>query len=249
LGDTTNPIIVVVGAGRMASAAVDHLTLLNQRPQVAARNEVSAARLACADRVCPLPALATGLQEADLIICATSAAQHVVTLDQVRQAMTTRSTRPLTVVDLSVPRNVDAAVSALPGVQLIDLEGMNDDWSTDPELAAALEAGTTIVRSAVSRYAEGLAAANAGPIIGALRRHVEATCLREMARTPGARALGEQALAHSAHAIAGKLLHAPTIAARAAAASGHAGLLKRLCEIFGVRPGDLELVPALRFRG
>jgi glutamyl-tRNA reductase len=245
VGDVVDPVIVVVGAGR-ATAAVEHLGRLNQQPRVAARNEVSAARLAGADHVCPLPALATGMRQADLVICATSAAQHVVTLAEVRQAMSTRGARPLTVVDLSVPRNVEAAVDAVPGVRLIDLEGMNDDRSADPELAAALETGTTIVRSAVGRYAEDLAAADAGPIIAALRRHVEATCLRELTRTLSTRALAEQDLARAAHAIAGKLLYGPTIAARAAAATRDAGSLKRLCEIFGVRPTDLDLAAVHR---
>jgi glutamyl-tRNA reductase len=245
-GTGANPVVVVVGGGRMASAAVEHLGRLNQRPLVAARNEVSAARLAGADRVCPLPTLVNALERADLVICATSAAQYVVTAAQVRQAMSTRGTRPLAIVDLSVPRNVDAAVAALPGVRLIDLEGLNDDWRSDPELVAALEIGTTIVKSAVRRYAADLAAADAGPIIAALRTHVEETCLDELTRTPSARLLGQQDLARAAHAIAGKLLHGPTLAARSAAATGDTGSLKRLCEIFGVRPSELDLAAVHR---
>jgi glutamyl-tRNA reductase len=230
----------------MATAAVEHLGRLNQRPLVAARNEVSAARLAGADRVCPLPALADGLERADLVICATSAAQHVVTDAQVRQAMSNRSDRPLTIVDLSVPRKVDAAVAALPGVRLIDLEGLNDDWGSDPELAAALEIGTMIVKSAVGKYAEDLAASDVGPMIAALRRHVEAACLREIMSKPSSRALAGEDLARAAHAVAGKLLHGPTIAARTAAASGDTDV-SRLCEIFSVRPSDLDLADVHRW--
>ena len=238
MGPLVDPAIVVVGTGRMATAAVEHLGRLGQRPQVAARNAASAARLAGEDRVCPLPALAGALEQADLVICATSSAQYVVTAVQARKAMADRAERPLTVVDLSVPRNVDSAVADLPGVRLIDLESMNDDWATDPELVAALTTGTTIVQSAVTRYAEDLAIADAGPLIAALRYHVEATCLRELTRTLGARAVGEQDLVRAAHALAGKLLHGPTIAARTAAATGDSGLLNRLGEILGVGPSD-----------
>ena len=237
MGPLVDPAIVVVGTGRMATAAVEHLGRLGQRPQVAARNAASAARLAGEDRVCPLPALAGALEQADLVICATSSAQYVVTAVQARKAMADRAERPLTVVDLSVPRNVDSAVADLPGVRLIDLESMNDDWTSDPELAA-LTTGTAIVQSAVARYAEDLAIADAGPLIAALRYHVEATCLRELTRTLGARAVGEQDLVRAAHALAGKLLHGPTIAARTAAATGDSGLLNRLGEILGVGPSD-----------
>lgn len=239
LGGAVDPVIVVVGTGRMATAAVEHLGRLGQRPRVAARNAANAARLAGEDRVCPLAALAGALEQADLVICATSSAQYVVTGVQVRKAMSARAERPLTVIDLSVPRNVDSAVADLPGVRLIDLESMNDDWTNDPELAAALTTGTAIVQSAVARYAEDLAIADAGPIIAALRQHVEATCLRELTRALGTRAVAEQDLERAAHALAGKLLHGPTIAARTAAATGDSGLLNRLGEILGVGPPDL----------
>jgi glutamyl-tRNA reductase len=238
LGGLAEPVIVVVGSGRMATVAVEHLRRLDQRPHVAARNEAHAARLAGASLVCPLPALATGLEKADLVICATSAAQHVLTLAHVRQAMAVRRSRPLTLVDLSVPRNVDIAVAAVDGVRLIDLEEMDDDWTADPALAAALDSGIAIVKSAVQRYADGVAAASAGPFIAALREHVEQTCLRELARMANSQTLRHEDLARVAHAVAGKLLHRPTITARAAAVSGDAGALLALGDIFGLQPPD-----------
>jgi glutamyl-tRNA reductase len=240
LGSVADPAIMVVGAGRMASTAVEHLTHLGRRPQVAARNEAHAARLAGPGQVCPLPALASGIAQADLLICATSAAHDVVTLTHVREAMTAR-TRPLTIVDLSVPRNVDVEVGAVRGVHLIDLEGMNDDATTDPELAAALDAGTRIVDAAVARYVESLAARRAGPVIAALRERVEQTCLQELAKVAAPRLVEHDDLVRAAHAVAGKLLHGPTIAARAAAAAGDTHALIVLCDTFGIGLGELGL--------
>lgn len=236
LGDVADPAITVVGSGRMAASAVEHLIRLGRRPLVAARNEVDAARLAGPGRVCPLPALAAGVVQADLLICATSAAYHVVTLDHVRAAMSVRS-RPLIVVDLSVPRNVDPAVATVPGVRLIDVEGMNDDASADPGLATALEAGAALVGEESRRHSEGIAARRAGPVIAALRRHVEATCLVELTRV-ASRTADPDDLASAARAVAGKLLHRPTIAARRAAAAGDTDALASLCDIFGVQPPD-----------
>jgi glutamyl-tRNA reductase len=229
-----DPVVVVVGTGRMASTAVEHLARVHRRPQVAARDEVSAARLAGPTGVCPLPALTDALQAADLVICATSAAQWVVTGAQVRAAMGRRQARPLTVVDLSVPRNVELAVGEVDGVSLVDLESLNDDWTNDAELRTALTTGAEVVAAALARYADELAIAGAGPLIAALRREVEATCLRELTRSLGSAALGEPELARAAHAVAGKLLHRPTMAARSAAAEGDESLLRRLCDALGV---------------
>jgi glutamyl-tRNA reductase len=233
LGDVPDAVIMVVGSGRMASTAIEHLIGLGRRPHVSARNSEHAARLAGPEYVCPFAALADGIERADLLICATSAANHVVTLEHVEQAMATRS-RALTIVDLSVPRNVELGIAATPGVRLIDLEGMNDDATTDAALAEALDAGTEIVREAVQRYAESVAARDAGPVIAALRQRVEETCLAELSKMATRRTIDHADLARAAHAVAGKLLHRPTVTARAAAAAGDADAMRVLCEIFGI---------------
>ena len=240
LGGNPDPMVLVVGSGQMACAAVDHLAGLGIRPAVAARDEAYAARLAGPGAVCPLPALTRGIAAADLLICATSAAQHVVNRDNVSRAMADR-TCPLTVVDLSVPRNVDAAVAQVPGVTLIDLEGLADDGTGEPGMAAALATGAAMAGAAARRFAEGLAAREAGPVIAALRLRVEEICHDELVRTAGPGVLEPDALSRSAHAIAGKLLHRPTIAARQAAAVGDADGLRRLCDMFGVPQSDVGL--------
>jgi len=127
LARSPDPMVLVVGSGQMAQAAVDHLAGFGIQPAVAAQDEAYAARLAGTGAICPLPALTRGITAADLLICATSAAQHVVTVDQVGQAMAGR-TRPLTVVDMSVPRNVDAAVAQVD--QFVRTSGWGD---IDPE--------------------------------------------------------------------------------------------------------------------
>jgi len=233
LGGCPDPMVLVVGSGQMACAAVDHLAGLGVRPAVAARDEVYAARLAGPGAVCPLPALTRGITAADLLICATSAAQNVVTVGHVSRAMTGR-TRPLTVVDLSVPRNVDAAVGQVPGVTLIDLEGLADAGTSEPGLAAALSTAAAMASAAAEEFAEGLAAREAGPVIAALRLRVEELCQDEFVTMSGWGDLDSDPLSRSAHAVAGKLLHRTTIAARQAAAAGDADRLRHLCEMFGV---------------
>jgi glutamyl-tRNA reductase len=240
LGGTPNPVVLVVGSGQMARAAVDHLAGRGLRPTVAARDEAYAARLAGAGAVCPLPALTRGIAEADLLICATSAVQHVVTVDHVGRAMAGR-VGPLTVVDLSVPRNVNAEVAGIPGVTLIDVEGLADDGTAEPRMAAALSTAGAMASAAARQFAEGVAARDAGPVIAALRRRVEEICRAELVKSAGREAVDPDALARLTHTIAGKLVHGPTMAARQAAAAGDSAGLRSLCEMFGVPPAEVGL--------
>ena len=235
-----DPMVLVVGSGQMAHSAVDHLAGLGIQPGVAARDEAYAARLAGDGAVCPLPLLTRGIAAADLLICATSAAQHVVTVNHVSQAMRGR-TRPLTVIDMSVPRNVDAAVAQVPHVTLIDIEGLADDGTTDPDLAAALLMGAGMAKDAARQFADGLAARNAGAVIAALRQRVEEIFDNEFVRADCWGGLDSDALSRAAHAFAGKLAHRTTIAVRHAAAVGDIGAMRALCDMLGVPLADVGL--------
>jgi len=243
LGGRPDPMVLVVGSGHMARAAVDHLAGLGMQPTVAARDETYAALLAGPGPVCPLPALARGIAEADLLICATSAAQHVVTVDHVVRAMAGRA-NPLTVVDLSVPRNVDTAVAKVPKVTLIDVEGLADDGIAAPARAAALSTAGAMASDAARKFAEGVTARDAGRVIAALRHQVEYICRAELVKSASLGTVDPDALTRSAHAIAGKLLHRPTIAARQAASAGDSDALRQLCSMFGVSPSDVGLAEA-----
>ena len=236
------PVIVVVGSGQMATKAVEHLRRLGREPRVVARHLERAALLVSAARVAPLTALPEAVADADLLICATAADRPIVTEAQVRDALAGRQ-RTLTVVDLSMPRNVDPAVGRLPGVELVDLDGMNDDPARDAALATAVQTGSAIVEAATRRYLDSVAARDVGAVIAALRRRVEATCLAELAALspPDVDAAD---LARAAHRLAGKIAHRPTVTARAAAASGDTALLSTLCHLFDVRLPDAPLAVA-----
>ena len=243
LARSPDPMVLIVGSGQMARAAVDHLAGYGIQPAVAARDEAYAARLAGSGAVCPMPSLIWGIAAADLLICATSAAQHVVTVDHVSQAMRGR-TRPLTVVDMSVPRNVDSAVGQVPGVTLIDLEGLSDAGTAHPGVAAALSTGGGMARDAARGFAEGLAAREAGPLIAALRSRVEEIFDHEFAGRRCWEDIDHEALSRTAHAFAGKLAHRTTLAARQAAAAGDIDAMRALCVMFDVPLAEVGLTEA-----
>jgi glutamyl-tRNA reductase len=111
---------------------------------------------------------------------------------------------------------------------------MNDDATADAALDAALSAGRAIVATAERRHAESVAAREAGAVIAALRQRVEETCLAELTRLATPQLVAAQDVARAAHTMAGRLLHAPTMAARAAAAAGDTHALQVLCASFGI---------------
>jgi glutamyl-tRNA reductase len=230
-GPESGPHIVVLGSGRMAAAAVERLHLFGHRPVVVARSPWHAARLVGADRVRDLPDLRDEVRRADLLVSATSADHALVTTDLVGRART-GAPHPMTVVDLSVPRNVEPAVGALPGLTLVDIEDLNADPAAEPALGEALLHAEALVAEAARRYTEHVAARRAGPLIAAMRRRVEQVCVETL--TGAQPSADPEQIAVSVHRLAGRLAHPATMAARAAAAAGDEATLLALGEAFGV---------------
>jgi glutamyl-tRNA reductase len=153
------------------------------------------------------------------------------------------STRRL-VIDLGLPRNVDPAVSALPGVELLDLETVR--LHAPLEELSAHEDARALVAHAASTFAGDQAVE---PAIVALRTHISALVDAEIERSrrraasPEAAAETEAALRH----LAGVLLHEPSTRARDLAAEGRAEeFVAGLDAVYGVRA---ELGEAVRHSG
>lgn len=233
-----SPTVLVVGSGRMASAAVQHLRDLGHRPVVLARDERRAAQLAGVAQARPLAELAGRLGTADVVICATSAWEPLIGIEDVHRAMRARA-RGLVLVDLSVPRNVDPGVAGIEGVRVVDVEGMHEGPAVDAAVVRSVERAEVIVRAAVRRHHEHLAARRAGALIAAMRERVEARCHEAVLdlAPPGCCA---DELARIAHTVAGRLAHPAIMAARAAAAAGDDAALLTICGAL-----DVELTPQL----
>jgi len=222
--------VLVVGSGVMARIACEHLRHAEQPFRVTARDDSSAARLAGPDRACSLDQLVEHVRRADLVFCTTSATHPVLKLEHVVHAMAGRN-RPLTIVDLAVPRNVEVGIEEVEGVRLVDLTALGDDARSRPEVASAVAEATLAVDASARRFWDGLAATGAGPVIQGMRARVEKTCRDELLRHGAA---DPDTLAEAVHAIVGKIMHPPSMLARAAAAAGDRQTLLMLCEAFDV---------------
>jgi glutamyl-tRNA reductase len=237
-GAADTPSVLVVGSGRMASAAVDHLRRLGHRPTVVARDERRAVQLGGASHAGPLSDLVAQMGAADVLICTTSASEPLVTVDGVRRAMSDRAA-PLTLVDLSVPRNVDPAVARIRGVRVVDVEAMQDHPGEGAVLGQGVARAEALIQASVTRHRDHLAARRAGPLIAAMRQRVEAQCLEAVSRLTHTTSPPDE-LVRIARTVAGRLAHPATMAARAAAAAGDDAALLAICGAM-----DVALTPEM----
>jgi glutamyl-tRNA reductase len=225
---------VVVGAGSMAALAAQSLRRAGVGAiAVANRTPDHAARVAAAvdGSGHPLEALPGLLDGADLVVSCVGATGYLLHADAVAAAQARRGARPLYLVDLALPRDIDPEVLAVAGASLVSLEDLADllrdaaaPGGLDPE--AEVEAVRAIVADEVAAHLAARHADAVAPVVVALRARADSVLAAELARLdarvelePGARAEVEQALRR---AVA-TLLHTPTVRVKELAAESAAG--------------------------
>lgn len=230
------PRALVLGAGVMAKSALDALlgagasaVVLNR---TLAHAEALAARRGAGVRAAPLDALPRLLPDADLVVCGTAARRPVLDVPLVAAAMDERHRRPLVILDIAVPRDVEPAVRSLPGVRLIDLDDLE---GLCPVRAPERHAETTRVEALAQDEAQAidrwLRLRAMGPAILELRAYGETVRADEMRRATGRlKSLTPEQLSavdELTERIVNKLLHGPTVALRETADQPRAGSRSR----------------------
>ena len=245
LGGLEGRGVVIVGAGQMAALAVKQLRLRGVGPVRILNRSPEHARL-LAERTNAvhgdLEALPDALRGADLVVSATGAAAAVIGTD----AVAGQDRRPLVLVDLAVPRDVDPAVADIDGVTLIDIASLRERLSVhDERTAEEIAHAHEIVAEEVHRYAIRRRSDALAPIITALRARGDEVLRTELARhasrldalSPDERAAVEQL----ARGIVAKLLHDPIVALKERSEPGSEGAHARLlADLLGIELDDPE---------
>lgn len=228
LGGLTDRDVLVIGAGEMADGMVVALAGAGSRSvSIANRTPDRAATLAArvGGKVVPLDGLADALCQADLLLTSTGASQVIVDNASVRDVVARRGGRPLLIVDIALPRDVDPSVADLDGVTLFDMEDLSDFAAQGrAEREFEVERVTDIVAEEVGRFGDVRSAREMAPLITSLRGAVEAIRASEVERHGGG--LGDderERLEQFSRALVAKLLHEPTVVLKTAAgtAKGH----------------------------
>jgi glutamyl-tRNA reductase len=215
--------ILVVGSGEVARAAGLVLRKRGARTLLfVSRIEAHARDLALSleAEVLPWERLPEALGWAEVALFSTSAPEPVVTAERLGRSGIGREGRPLLLVDLGVPRNVEPAAGALPGVRLIDIDQLQG--SVDHHLAARLDEVPRVERilaEEIARFEEWRREGELRPFFADVRRRIDAIRKRELDRALGD--LGDlpprarERIAHFSEALVRHILHAPTRRMRA----------------------------------
>jgi glutamyl-tRNA reductase len=219
LGDLREREVLVIGAGQMAALAVKHLHRRGVGPMRILNRSLEHAR-ALAERTNAahgdLEALPGALTTADLVVSATGAAGHVVRTDAVAGAMARRAGRPLVLVDLAVPRDVEPEVAQVADVTVFDIAALREQVaSRSPETAEDIARARALIDEELGRWVSRRRGDELAPVITALRRHgesvIEAELDRAGSRLAGLDADERAAVEALARGIAAKLLHDPIV--------------------------------------
>ena len=247
LGPLSGHDVLVVGAGSMSALAA---TVVGQRGAasvtVANRTLAHAERVAAAvgGRAAPLTDLTDLLAASDLVVSCTGAVGNVLHADLVAGAQRQRSGRPLLLLDLALPRDVDPAARAIPGVTLVDLETLATVLA-EHEHGADVEATRAIVAEEVAAFLGWQRAASVAPTVVALRGMADEVVRAELVRLAGRlpdldpRQRAEIELA--VRRVVDKVLHAPTVRVKQLAEEpGGQAYADALNKLFGLDARAIE---------
>jgi len=237
---------IVVGAGSMSALAAATLRRVGAGRIVIANRTVKRGRR-LADQVggaaVGLAELPAALAQADLLISCTGATGLVVHRDGIISAMALRGGRPIVLLDVALPRDVDPGVREVPGVTLVDLEAIAEA-SVGAEDVDAVRA---IVAEEVLAYHGLQIEAQLAPTVAALRSKAAEVVAVELSRLDGrVPELTEQAreeVARTVRRVVEKLLHSPTVRVKELATepNGH-GYAEALRELFDLDPATVAAV-------
>jgi glutamyl-tRNA reductase len=236
--------VLVVGAGEMADLAARALVAdgatLAVTNRTRSRAEEMAGRLGAT--VEAFEQLPEAIGRADIVITSTGSREPIVRLPMVAEVQKHRRGRPLVLVDIAVPRDVEPGAGALDGVFHFDIDDLQkvvaanlEDRRQEADRAEAL------VEEELARFLAGLRGRAAGPTIAALRARCASIARAEAERTaaglPGIDERTRRALHAMADAVVAKLRHAPSIALKKESASvDGGGLVEAAHRLFDLPP-------------
>ena len=241
-GELEGRRVLIVGAGKVGELAARNLISRGAEVAfVANRSAEGAAELArkLGSEPLPLEGVADELERADVVVSSTSAAGFVLTRAAVEQGIRGRKRAPLFLIDLAVPRDVEPSVGMLDGCFLYDiddLEAVVAESLTGRHREAERAEG--IVAAEARRFRDWQASLDVVPAIASLREHAEAIRTAELAKAEGR--LGglseseRRTVDSLTSQIVNKLLHAPIVRAKEAAALEGVGYAEALRHLFGL---------------
>ena len=216
LGDLNGLSVLLIGAGEAGKlVAKEFMAVGGADLVVVNRTEERGAELAMqlGARAVPFSEIGKVLHDTDVVICAASAPEFLVTGDMVSRASQGRGSQPMYLFDLTVPRNIDPSVGALKDVYLFNVDdiGLN---TSEPSGTGVIEA-KEIIEEELGNFLEWWDSLDAVPLIKNLQEHAESIRAKEVDRAirkmPGLPSEQREQLEAMTCSIVKKLLHSSIV--------------------------------------
>jgi glutamyl-tRNA reductase len=236
--------VVILGAGEMAELAVEALRKRGASRILVVNRTLERAQ-AMVQRwnahATTFENIEAALASADILISSTGAPHTLITREMVKQVMATRADRPLVLIDIAVPRDIDPDVTDIPHVRLYDMDNLNDHLEHSlAERMSEVPQVKFIVEEEVSEFAEYMTSLEMIPIIADMRQQAEAirqSVLRKsLSKLPDLTETEIERIEAMTQALVKKILDTPTQRLRAEATSPRAPEYAAVARtLFGLR--------------
>ncbi len=234
-----NRTALMVGAGETVALAARHLHADGLRRMIIANRSIERAQELAAEFqgfAIGLDDIGAHLREADIVVASTASPHVIITRDMAATALRARKRRPIFMVDIAVPRDIEPAVAELEDVYLFTVDDLQSVVNENMEnrRQAAREADRMIATE-VDRFELQLRTRSAAPTIRRLRHEAERT--RELTLEQARRMLAagrgtDEVLEFLAATLTNRLIHAPSQRLREAAESGDERIIGAIAEIY-----------------
>jgi glutamyl-tRNA reductase len=238
VGDLASRSVVIIGAGETAELTAQALADQGVRTVFVANRHADRAR-SLAERfggeVGSLDSLPARLQDADIVVASTSSPHAIVEAEGLEVVMRARGGRPLVLIDIAVPRDIEHACGEIEGVSVYDMDDLQAVVARNLGVREAERAkAEAVIEEEIQRFARWLAQLEVMPTITSLREHgadiVDQVLAENAGRWESASPRDLARIEAVARAVMQRLLHEPTIRLKE---SGH-GRQQLLRELFGL---------------
>src|SRR4051794_27303374 len=189
MGDLEHRHVVIIGAGETSELTAQALAEKGVRTVFVANRHAARARSVATKfggAVVSLDALPAQLEAADIVVASTSSPHPIVGSEELALVVHARAGRPLVLMDLAVPRDVDPACADLPGVTLYDIDDLQAVVArTLAVRSGEARAAEAVVEEEIQRFAGFLGGMEVLPTVAALRAHAGAIVDQVLAENAG----------------------------------------------------------------
>jgi glutamyl-tRNA reductase len=236
---------LLVGAGETIALAARHLHANGLRRMIIANRSLDRAQGLASEFnafAIGLDALAAHLSEADIVISSTASPTPVITYDAVRAALRARRRKPMFMVDIAVPRDIEPEVAKLEDIYLFTIDDLQSVVSENMELRRqAARDAEQMIAAEIAQFEQQIKTLDAVPAIRQLRDDAEALRLQTMEQAQRMLAAGKnprEVLEFLSTTLTNRLLHLPSQRMREAAERGDAELMRTLQAVFAASAAD-----------